>query len=256
MTRIITIVSGKGGVGKTTTACNLAITLKQFGQDVILVDGNTSTPSMQIHYGMPPTETNLQHVLEGKIPIQHAMYLHSSGVKVIPAGASLRDQKKKIKTSLRSEIIDLVGETDIVLIDGPAGLEGEAKNAIDAATEIIITVTPDLPSLTGALKTISYAKEKGIRVIGVVITRYEGDDYDIHPENVADFLEIPVLAVIPESKIIKKSVRLHKPAVTLFPDSIITTEYKKLAARMLGQEYSIIKKEISLLDKIKELFRR
>lgn len=240
MTRIITIVSGKGGVGKTTTACNLAIALHQFGQDVILVDGNVTTPSMSIHYGMPPTETNLQHVLDGKIPIQHAVYRHSSGVKVLPAGSSLKDERVDTEKSLRNEIIDLVGETDIVLIDGPAGMGREARNAIDAATEVLIVVNPDLPSLTAALKTYSYAKDRGTHVLGMVITRYEGDDYDIHPENVTDFMDLPLLAIIPESKTIKKSIRMHKPAIELFPDDMVTEEHKKLAARILGQEYKFI----------------
>ncbi len=254
MTRIITIASGKGGVGKTTTACNLAVALRQFGYDIILVDANITTPNMSIHYGVPPTETNLQQVLEGKIPIQHAVYRHSSGVKIIPAGHSLKDQNSPINKSLRDEIIDLVGETNIVLIDAPAGIGEEAKNAIEAATEIILITNPDLPSMTGALKTHAYAKERGIHTIGVIVARYESDEEDINPQNVADFLEVSLLSVIPESKLVKQSIRHHKPLIELYPDSKITEEYKKLAAKIVGQEYNIIRKKKGILNWIKRLF--
>jgi septum site-determining protein MinD len=85
MSRLIAVISGKGGVGKTTTAINLGTALNKFGKDVIIVDANLTTPNVGLHLGAPIVPVNLNHVLLGKAKVADAVYEHESGTKIVPS---------------------------------------------------------------------------------------------------------------------------------------------------------------------------
>ena len=88
MTKIIVITSGKGGVGKTTTAINLGAAMNYFGKDVLVIDGNLTTPNVGIHLGSPEVPINLNHILSGKADVFEGVYEHESGLKIIPSSLS------------------------------------------------------------------------------------------------------------------------------------------------------------------------
>jgi len=240
MTRIISFVSGKGGVGKTTVTVNVGAALHGFGRDVIIIDGNVNTPNMDIHLGVPETKHTLIDVLKGKVPIKKAVFVHPTGVKIIPTGLRLREFKKRFKKELANEIIDLVGETDIILIDCAPGVSGDVESAIAAATEVIIVVNPELPSLTDALRVIRLAKEYNKRIIGVVVNKFTGDEHEIHPENISSFLELPILGIVPYQKEVKKSIKAHVPVVNKYPLSSAAISFKKIAAKIIGETYEYV----------------
>src|SRR3989344_7495282 len=91
MSKFILITSGKGGVGKTTAAVNLATAMNYFDEDVTLVDVNLTTPNVGLHLGAPVVPVTLNHVLSGKADLVDAIYEHESGAKVIPASLSIKD---------------------------------------------------------------------------------------------------------------------------------------------------------------------
>ena len=83
MTRFVGILSGKGGVAKTTTTVNLGAALNYFKRDVIIVDGNLSTPNLGLHLGIPIVPISLHDVLKNKNNIVESIYQHESGLKII-----------------------------------------------------------------------------------------------------------------------------------------------------------------------------
>ena len=89
MTRLILITSGKGGVGKTTLTSNLSAALTDFGEDVIAMDANLTTPNLGLHTGMHLAPNTLHDVLKGKKELKKAIYPHPYGYKIIPASMSL-----------------------------------------------------------------------------------------------------------------------------------------------------------------------
>ena len=94
MTKVITITSGKGGVGKSTTAINIGAALNFFGKEVIIVDANLTTPNVGLHLGAPIVPVSLNHVLLGKAEIADAIYEHESGTRIIPSSLSVRELRR------------------------------------------------------------------------------------------------------------------------------------------------------------------
>src|SRR3989344_983882 len=94
MAKIIVITSGKGGVGKTTTSINLGAAINYFGKDVLIIDGNLTTPNIGLHFGSPQVPVNLNHILQKKADAFEAVYEHESGLKIMPSSLSIKELKK------------------------------------------------------------------------------------------------------------------------------------------------------------------
>ena len=236
MTKYIALISGKGGVSKTTSSINLGSALNYFGKDVTIVDANLTTPNIGVYLGVPVVPINLHHVLQGKNHISEAVYLHPSGTKIIPASLSLEDLRKTNPDNLKRALRGLNGTTDIVLIDCAAGLGREAILALDSCEEVLIVTNPELPAVTDALKTIKLAESLGKKITGVIVAR-KRDNTDLAIKNIESLLEHKVIAVIPEDKAIRESLIRKDPVVYTHPRSESAIAYKRLAADMLGYNY-------------------
>ena len=94
MTRFIALISGKGGVGKTTTTLNLGHALSQLGKRVILLDANFATPNLAAHLGITSVKANLNDFLKKKKQLREIIHLHHSGLNFIPSSVSYQDFKK------------------------------------------------------------------------------------------------------------------------------------------------------------------
>lgn len=237
MTKFVVIASGKGGVGKTTTAINLGTALSNFGREVIVLDANLSTPSIGIHLGAPNVPITLQDVFEGKNHVRDSTYLHPSGLKIILSSIALDSYKEEHLEKLKETINDLEGASEVVIIDAAAGLGREAKSAISISDEAIIVTTPELPSVTDALKTIHICERMNTKVIGIVVTKFNNDNLDLSLKNIETILEKPIIGVIPLDAAIKKSLYLKNPVNYTHPNSKSAIAYKKLAAKLIGDKY-------------------
>lgn len=236
MTRVITISSGKGGVGKTTSAINLGVAINNFGKQVVVVDANLTTPNIGLHLGAPIVPVNLNHVLCGKAKIGDAMYEHESGTRIIPSSLSVRDIKEMQPERLMDVARRLKKIADVIILDSAAGLGDEAIASMKAADEIIIVTNPEIPSVTDALKASKMAEQLGKPVIGIVVTRYNKKNKSLMPlSNIADMLELPIIGVIPEDANVQKSVVLKGALVNTHPKSRASRAYRKLAANIIGK---------------------
>ncbi|MEM5793290.1 MAG: cell division ATPase MinD [Candidatus Aenigmatarchaeota archaeon] len=237
MTRLIVITSGKGGVGKTTLTSNLAAALTDFGKKVIVIDGNLTTPNLGLHLGLHLPKKTLHDVLKGESRLKDAIYPHSYGFSVIPASLGLNDLKGVDVSRLPEVTFSLLGKSDYVIIDSAAGLGREAISALSAADETIIITNPDLPSVTDALKMIKLAQESKINVLGVVVNKVRGEEYEMTTEQITDLLGVPVIAEIPEDRNVPESICVKQPLVGYKPESPAAVEIKKLAAALSGKVY-------------------
>lgn len=237
MKKVIVITSGKGGVGKTTTAINLAAAMNHFGKDVLIVDGNLSTPNIGIHLNSPEVPISLNHVLLKKAGLDEATYEHESGIKIVPSSLSIKELKKIKPKKIKDFKNDFKKSSDIVIFDSAAGLGEEAISVIEMADELIIVTNPEIPAITDALKTIKLAESFNKKVLGTIISRVKKDEIEMQPETVKDMLEVPVLGMVPEDITVKKSLNAKDAVVHTHPKSRASRAYKEIAAKLLEIEY-------------------
>lgn len=248
MSKIIVITSGKGGVGKTTTSINLAIAMKNFGQDVLVIDGNLSTPNVGIHLNSPEVPLCLNHVLDNKVEPFEATYEHESGIKIIPSSLSIKELKKTNYERMKKFKDQFKEISKHVIVDCSAGLGKEASHTFELADELIIVTNPEMPAITDALKTIRLAEEMKKPVLGVIVTRVQKDKIELSPEIVKEMLEVPVLGMIPEDKHIRKAVSKKNPVLHIYPKSKASRAYKEVAAKILEVDYDSKQDKEKLLE--------
>ena len=244
MARTILIVSGKGGVGKTTTAINLASALHSMGKEVLLVDSSISTPDVGIHLGAPVIPVRFHHVLAGRARAKDAVYMHSSGLKVLPGSISLQEMKRAKPEGMKRVIDSLRRSSDFIIIDSTAGFGKETLHAIESASEMIIITNPELPSVTNALKAVKIAESMGKAVTGVIVTRKSGDKSEMLLDDIEEMLETRILGVVPEDSKVKEAAAAKDILVRSHSRSKAARAYKELAAKLLGREYRGYKEEI------------
>ena len=234
MGKIITITSGKGGVGKTTTSINLAAALNSFGKETVIVDANLSTPNVGLHLGAPIVPVSLNHVLQGKAKIQDAIYEHESGTKILPSSLSISELRKINHSRLKEVGKKLRKMADFVIYDSAAGLGDEAIAAMESADELIIITNPEIPAVTDALKTAKLIEQLGGDIRGVIVTRARNSKSEMPISNIAEMLELPILGVIPEDKRVQQSLVMKDALVHTFPKCKASIEYKRIAAKLAG----------------------
>lgn len=237
MTRLILITSGKGGVGKTTLTSNLSAALTDFGESVIAMDANLTTPNLGIHTGMHLAPNTLHDVLKGKKKLKKAIYPHPYGYKIIPASMALEDLKDVDVGRLPEITFSLLGKADYIIMDCAAGLGREVVSALSATDELILITNPNLSAVTDALKILKLAQESKLSVAGVVINRVRNSRDEIPPSEIEELLDIPILAEIPEDRNIPRATSEKKNVFEYSPYSPAAIEIKKLAATLTGREY-------------------
>ncbi|MEM5812987.1 MAG: cell division ATPase MinD [Candidatus Aenigmatarchaeota archaeon] len=234
MTKIISIVSGKGGVGKTMVTANLGIALVEIGKDVTLIDGNLTTPNLGLHLGIPSFPTTLHDVLKGKVDIMDAVYEHDSGLKIVPAGLSVEHLKGIDPRRLSQALLGLFGSTEIILIDAAAGIGREALSAIENSDEVLIVTNPELPAVLDALKIYKITEEIGVEVRGIVLNRISRKKHEMKEEEITNLIELPILARIKEDEDIKRAIEQRLPIIQYKSNSYNSFEFRKLARIIAG----------------------
>ncbi len=237
MQKIVVITSGKGGVGKTTTAINLGAALNHFGKDVLVIDANLSTPNIGIHLNSPEVPINLNHVLSGKADISEAIYEHESGLKILPSSLSIKELKKIKIEKLKDFKKNFSEFADYIIVDSGAGLGLEVQAVIDIADELIIVTNPEMPAIVDALKAIKLAEQNKKPILGVIVTRVKKNKIEMQAEIVKEMLEVPILGMIPEDLDIQRALSKKDAIVHLYPKSKPSRAYKEIAARLIDEVY-------------------
>jgi septum site-determining protein MinD len=247
MRKIIVITSGKGGVGKTTTAINLGAAINHFGKNVLIIDGNLTTPNIGIHLNSPEVPINLNHVLLGKADVFEAVYEHESGIKIIPSSLSIKELKKIKPERIKDFKEDFKKIAEYIIVDSAAGLGNEAISLIEMADDLIVVTNPEMPAITDALKAIKIAEQLRKHILGVIVTRVKKNDIEMGPEVVKEMLEVPILGMIPEDISVQKSLNLKNAVVHTHPKSKSARAYKEIAARLLNVPYDSDSEEENMI---------
>ncbi len=220
MGRFLGIVSGKGGVGKTTTSINLAFCLKDFYKTV-LVEGNLQNPHIGLHFGQKKPEytihdaTMLKHTIEKAI---HDIY----GMNVVMGSTGAKYNEDRIQKVIRG--LYPFGET--IIVDCPPG---NYMQILEHCDECIIVTTPDPVSVSESYIAKGTAKKLGVIVLGVVINRASRSRHELGEKRISQFLNLPVLANIPEDKKVQEALSKKQPVVHYNPSAKSSREFIRLA---------------------------
>lgn len=248
--RVISVISGKGGVGKTTITANIGAALAyNYKEKVLLIDANTTSSSLGLHLGQYHYEYGLNDVLNQKISVGQAIYKHPSGALLIPANTNIKDMDADPK-KLKQLIKKLREHFDYIILDCAPTLGNETTAGIEASDETIIITNPDWSALLEAKRTIEYAKKKNKKILGVIINKAE----NLTPQTIqkiSEALETPILGVVNNDDKFKKSLEKRVPLIHSYPYNKTAEQLEKIMEKITGEKYYAKKKIINkILNKI------
>ncbi|ASJ07511.1 cell division ATPase MinD [Thermococcus pacificus] len=230
MGRLISVASGKGGTGKTTTTANLAIALGKMGYRVCAVDADLTMANLSLVMGIDDADTTIHDVLAGMADINDAIYATTyENVHVIPAAIDWEHVIRADPRKLPDTIKPLKEKFDFVIIDSPAGLQMDAMNAMMSGEEVLLVTNPEISCLTDTMKVGMVLKRAGLAVLGFVLNRYGRSENDIPPDAAEEVMEIPLLEVIPEDPKVREATLEGVPVVEYAPNSPGAKAFMELA---------------------------
>lgn len=238
MTRIISIVSGKGGVGKTTLVSNLSHGLTELGKDVTAIDTNLTTPHLGLHLGLHMVPKSLHDFLRGDAKLNEIIYYHPYGFKVIPAGLSVNDLVGIDPEKLQELTLDLLGKTDFVLLDSAPLLGREATLSLKLSDEILLLTNPNLPAVLDVLKVAKVAGSLNKNILGVVVNRVNKKENELSTEEIEDIVKYPVIGKIPEDVNVQRALATRTAVVDYNPKSPAAVEMRRLGHYLVGREFN------------------
>jgi septum site-determining protein MinD len=239
--QVVTITSGKGGVGKTTTTANLAVALAQLEQKVVCIDGDIGLRNLDVVLGLENRIVyDLVDVIEGRCRLKQAMIRDKRLPELYLIPAAQTRNKNAVSPSDMIRICDeLRPEVDWIIIDSPAGIERGFRNAIAPADKVIVVTNPEVSAVRDADRIIGLieAEEKGPAQL--IINRYNsslvkrGDM--LNADDVLELLAIELIGIVPEDESVVIGSNRGQP-VTLLDKSKSGQAFKNVAGRLLGQE--------------------
>jgi len=258
--RVITITSGKGGVGKTTTTANLAVALGLHGQRVVALDADIGLRNLDVVMGLENRVVyDLVDVVEGRCRLRQALIRDKrlSEVYLLPA-AQTRDKTAVNPAQMAELCAQLRPDFDFVLVDSPAGIEQGFQNAVAGADEIIIVTTPEVSAVRDADRIIGLveAGEKG--PARLIINRIKpdmvrrGDMLDV--DDVLEILRIDLVGIVPEDEHIIISTNKGLPIV--HEAALAAAQaFRNIARRIMGEDvpFLILGSSANLIDRLRRL---
>lgn len=251
MTRFLVVASGKGGVGKTTIAANLAVALAMFGKRVAVIDADVVMANLEIIMGLRSPPVALIDVLSGRLKIEDIIYEGPAGVKIIPAGITLDGFNEQNMEMLKAAFKEIPKDIEILVIDAPAGRD--AAMVMDDGQEVLIVTMPLVSSVSDALKMKILAEKMGAKVTGTILNMVEGEPRELTRVEVENTLDSNIVSAIPYDGKVKDALAYEVPFVEMFPSSKPSKEIMKLAASLIGRDY--VPEETTLLGWIRDRFR-
>jgi len=254
--RVISVTSGKGGVGKTSVVANLALALQNKEKRVLILDADLGLANMAVMLGLNPRYT-ISHVLQGEKRIEEVIVTAPGGFKLLPAASGIQELTEldnSQRLMLLNELDTLQDQFDILLIDTGAGISSNVMYFNFAAMEKIIIVTNEPTSLTDAYAMIKvltqkYRQKRFKVLINSVRTAQEAEQIYRHLRLVVDqFLKSPsldYLGWIPYDRYVPLAIRQQQMVLKRYPHTPASLHFIEVADRILaGAEDSVFEGDI------------
>jgi len=267
--KVVTITSGKGGVGKSTTTANVATALALKGKNVVAVDFDIGLRNLDMILGLENRIVyDVVDVMEGRCNLAQAIIKdkRTQNLHFLPASQT-KDKNVLNKEKVEKLINDLKEKFDYVLIDSPAGIESGFEHSIYLADVALIVTTPEISSVRDADRVIGIIDAKSKKAKEgeevekyIIINRLKPDLVEkgemLGIEDVLQILALPLIGIVPDDEEIVKSTNLGEP-VALDKNSLVGEAFRRIASKLEGEEVEFvdIKSKKGFLEKLKGLFK-
>jgi len=266
---VITVTSGKGGVGKSTTTANVSTGLAKLGKKVVAVDFDIGLRNLDMILGLENRIVyDVVSVMEGDCNLSQALIADkkTQGLYFLPASQT-KDKNILEKEKVRKLIEQLKEQFDYVLLDSPAGIESGFEHSIFLADKALVVTTPDVSAVRDADRVIGIMDAKSEKAINgesidkfVIINRIKpalvekGEMLSI--DDVLNILALPLIGVVPDDEKVISSTNMGEPVV--HDEASKSGEaYRRISRRLLGEivEYVDLNEKKGLFGKIKGIFK-
>ena len=244
--RVITVTSGKGGVGKTSVSVNLAIALSRLGKRVVILDADFGLANIEIMLGIRPAYNLADLMFKGK-GMREIITYGPENIGFISGGSGINEMANLNKT----QIVDLIQKlaeldqlADIIIVDTGAGIGNSVLEFVASSEEVLLVATPEPTSITDAYallkslnKNSSYHRAKTVVNLIANQVRNSGDADELHEKLgivVSKFLNIDIefLGAIPYDDNMSKAILRQEPVVLSAPSSSAARSILEIASKI------------------------
>ncbi len=247
LTRVIVISSGKGGVGKSTLALNISLSLCNYGKRVILMDADLGMANIDIMLGLTP-KYNINHMLQGQKSLKDIIITGPQGMAVIPGGSGMAELANLTTSELKKIMIELGkldGEYDYMVIDTGAGISRNVVSFLLAADDVVIVTTPEPTALTDAYGVVkAIARKTDSKSIYLVVNRVTGNAEGIMVAEKFKLvcskflnLDIKVLGHVVNEPMVGAGIRSQQAFIQMFPGNIAAKNINDIANNIIDSNY-------------------
>lgn len=243
--KVVTITSGKGGVGKTTTTANIGVALARLNKKTVVIDADIGLRNLDVVMGLENRIVyDLVDVIEGRCRLRQAMIKHKQfgDLYLIPA-AQTRD-KTAISPADMIHITDkLRNEFDFIIIDSPAGIERGFRNAIAPADEVLIVTNPEVSAVRDADRIIGLIEADNKGPAHLILNRLNigmvNKGEMLSADDVTDILGLSIIGIVPEDEHVIPASNSGVP-VTLNENSKAGVAFRNIARRLTGETVAMM----------------
>lgn len=245
--RVITVTSGKGGVGKSNTAINLAVQFKKEGKKVVILDADFGLANIEIMFGAIP-KYNLGDLINKGKSIREIITWGPMEVGFISGGSGISGLANMDKDSLNyiiQNLTELDAIADVIIIDTGAGISDTVMEFLVASREILLVTTPEPTSITDSYSLIKALHmhprfSKGETTVKVIANRVEREAegpilFEKLNSVVEKYLDVPLayLGAVPQDSQLMQAVMQQMPVSIQNPKAKSTLAYEKIVARLM-----------------------
>ncbi|HZS47659.1 MAG TPA: MinD/ParA family protein [Blastocatellia bacterium] len=242
--RIIAVTSGKGGVGKTSVATNLALALAAYGDHVTIVDADFALANIDVLFGLSP-QHHIGHVIFGEKQIDEIIMNGPRGIKIIPASSGIQelaDMNSIQRRGLIRSLQQYSRDTDWLLIDTAAGISVNVTQLVGMAHEAIVVTTPEPTAIVDAYAIIKViTAERFSTPINILVNKASGpeeaEDVANQIRNVTNqFLsrDVDYLGYISRDPLVSKAVMRQEPVSLSYPEAPASLCFDQIANQLRG----------------------